>query len=73
MANDDTIKTHGVCSDVKLAMQGHAFLVDLNALPLGDCDLVLGTQWLRTLGLIQWDFLPMPMEFQYFNSTVKLL
>ena len=30
--------------------------MDLNALALGDCELVLGTQWLRTLSLIQWDF-----------------
>ena len=48
----DTIKTHDVCLNVKITMQGHIFLVDLNALPLGDCELVLGTQLLRTLGLI---------------------
>ena len=52
-----TIKTKGVCLDVKVVMQGHIFSVNLNALPLGDCELVLGTQCLRTLGLIQWDFL----------------
>ena len=39
----DTIKTHDVCLDVKIAMQGNVFSVDLNALPLGDCELVLGT------------------------------
>ena len=33
-------------------MQGQVFAVDLNALALGDYELVLGTQWLRTLGLI---------------------
>ena len=48
----DTIKTHDVCSDVKITKQGNVFSVDLNALPLGDCELVLGTQLLRTLGLI---------------------
>ena len=47
-----TIKTHDVCSDVKNTMQGHVFLVDLNALHLGDCELVLGTQLLRSLRLI---------------------
>ena len=46
--------------------------IDLNAIPLDDCELVLGTQLLRTLGLIQWDFLAMSMEFHYFNSTVRL-
>ena len=48
----DTIKTHDVCSDVKITKQGNVFSVDLNALPLGDCELVLGTQLLRTFGFI---------------------
>lgn len=63
VANGDTIKTKGVCFDVKVVMQGYNFAVDLNVLPLGECELVLGTQWLRTLGLIQWDFLAMSMQF----------
>ena len=61
VANGATIKTKGVCFGVKVVMQRHMFSVDLNALPLGDCELVLGTQWLRTLGLVQWDFLKMSM------------
>ena len=52
MANGDTIMTKGACLDVKVVMQGYYFAVDLNVLPLGDCELVLGTQWLRSLGLI---------------------
>ena len=53
-------------------MQGHIFSVNLNALPLGDCELVLGTQWLRTLGLIQSDFLAMSMQFLHLGTTVTL-
>ena len=53
-------------------MQGHIFSADLNAFPLGDCELVLGTQWLRTLGLIQWDFLAMSMQFLHLGATVTL-
>ena len=47
--------------------------MDLNALALGDCELVLGTQWLKTLGLIQWDILEMYMVFHHLNSIVKLV
>ena len=43
VASGATIKTKGVCKDVRVAIQGHIFSVDLNALPLGDCELVLGT------------------------------
>ena len=37
--NGATIKTKGVCLDVKVVMQGHIFSADLNAFPLGDCEL----------------------------------
>jgi len=32
------------------------FVIDLYVLPLGDYELVLGCQWLKTLGPILWDF-----------------
>ena len=54
-------------------MQGHVFAVDLNVLPLGDYELVLGIQWLRTLGVIQWDFMAMSMKFQQFETTITLV
>ena len=72
VANGATIKTKGVCLDVKVVMQGDIFSVDLNVLPLGDCGLVLGIQWLRTLGLIQWDFLAISMQFLHLGTTVTL-
>ena len=73
VANGASIRTQDVCFNVKVAMQGQVFAVDLNALALGDCELVLGTQWLRTLGLIQLEFLEMSMVFHHFNSTLKLV
>ena len=33
------------------------------ALPLGGCDVVLGSQWLPTLGPILWDFSKIWMQF----------
>ena len=32
-------------------------------MPLGGCDVILGTQWLRTLGPILWDFVELWMHF----------
>ena len=52
VANEDMLKTQGACHDVNLKIQGQDFQVDLNVLSLGDYDVVLGTQWLYTLGLI---------------------
>ena len=33
------------------------------SMPLGECDVILGTQWLRTLGPILWDFVELWMQF----------
>lgn len=41
---------NGVCANVRVSVQGHAFAVDLNVLPLGGCELVFGTQWLNPMG-----------------------
>ena len=56
-----------------VTMQGHVFAVELNVLPLEDYELVLGTQWLRTLGVIQWDFMAVFMKFHQFKTTVTLV
>ena len=38
----------------------------------GGCDLVLGTQWLSTLGVIQWDFKLLVMCFTHGQEAVLL-
>ena len=44
----------------------------MNVLPLRDCDVVLGTQWLYTLGPIQWDFKKLTMEFNLGGKEILL-
>ena len=55
---------------MSLWIQGHQFFVDLNVLSLGGCDVVLGTQWLSTLGEISWDL--KLMKFWYLQNLVLL-
>ena len=57
VANGDEIVSLGKCKNTKVKLQGYTFVVDLYILPLAGCDIVLGIQWLRTLGPILWDFL----------------
>ena len=72
IANGALLKTKGVSYGVPLNVQGHTFKVDLNILPLGDCAMVLVTQWLYSLGLIQWDFKQPTMQFWYEGISVLL-
>ena len=45
---------------------------DILLLPLGGCDLVLGVQWLSTLGVIKWDFKHLRTEFTYHGYPLIL-
>ena len=72
VANGEVLRTHGLCKDVPIMLQGHQFLIQLHVLPMGGCDLILGTQWLSTLGVIQWDFKLLTMCFLYGRGFVLL-
>lgn len=53
------------CNSFAWKMQGYEFKAEIRTLPLGCSDLVLGVQWLSTLGPILWDFLNLRMEFKF--------
>ncbi|CAL9238184.1 unnamed protein product, partial [Arabidopsis halleri] len=61
-ASGDLQTTHK-CSNFTWRMQSYTFTTEIRTLPLDFCDLVLGVQWLITLGPILWDFLKLTMEF----------
>ena len=72
IANGTMVKTKRACHEVSLKIQGQEFAMDLNLLSLGGCDFVLGNQWLFTLGLIQWDFQHLTMEFVLSGKPILL-
>ena len=72
VADDSVIKTLGICHGVTLAIRGYKFVMNLNVLHLGGYALVLGTQWLCTLGEISWDFKLLTMKFLYLGNRVLL-
>ena len=43
IANDEVLRTHGLCKYVPIVLQGHQFFIQLHVLPMGRCDLILGT------------------------------
>lgn len=59
------------CKEFSSEMQGKQFLTDVMLIPLGSCDMVLGIQWLSTLGPICWDFKKFVMDFMLDNQKFK--
>uniref|UniRef100_A0A2N9I334 Chromo domain-containing protein n=1 Tax=Fagus sylvatica TaxID=28930 RepID=A0A2N9I334_FAGSY len=72
VANGQVIRTLGECKEVKFKMQGLHLKLTFNLLELGGCGIVLGTQWLSTLGVISWDFKNLVMGFMHEGKQVWL-
>ena len=63
VANGSKIKISSVVKKFSWTIQHTTFTADMLLLPLGYCDLVLGIEWLITLGDILWNFDKLTMEF----------
>jgi hypothetical protein len=64
VANGERIACLGIIRQAAFTVDGDTFLPDLFVLSLAGYDVVLGTQWLATLGPILWDFSAYTMMFQ---------
>ncbi|GJY35391.1 reverse transcriptase [Tanacetum coccineum] len=63
VANGQVMSTMYECKEFQWELQGKFYVADVIILPLGGCEMVLGIQWLSTLGVIQCDFKILVMEF----------
>ncbi|RVW71683.1 Transposon Ty3-I Gag-Pol polyprotein [Vitis vinifera] len=64
VANGQELHCTALCSDFRWRMQGQEFITEVYVLPLETYDLILGTQWLATLGDISWNFNTLQMGFE---------
>jgi hypothetical protein len=72
VANGEVIRTKEECKDIQFKVQGLELKVNFNLLSLGGCGIVLGTQWLSTLGMISWDFSKLLIGFMYQGKQIWL-
>ena len=64
VANGEKVPCPGVIRHAPIVIHDAAFTVDLFVMPLAGHDLVLGTQWMATLGRLVWDFVDGSVSFQ---------
>jgi len=63
VANGDRVPCQGVAPRVPLSIGQEDFAISCYGIDLGAFDLILGVEFLRTLGPILWDFQAMRMAF----------
>lgn len=55
VANGDRVESSGCCRNLKISIADEDFVIDCYELALGSYEMVLGVQWLASLGPILWD------------------
>ncbi|KAH9646732.1 hypothetical protein KPL70_024964 [Citrus sinensis] len=72
IGNGDFLTCRFLCPKVPINMQGHEFLLDFFLLPIEGPNVVLGIQWLQSLGRISMDYSEMTMKFKWEGQSVIL-
>ena len=72
VANWELVVNEGNCLKVLVQLSGFSFLTDTHLISLAGCNMVLGIQWLVTLGSIAWDFRALIMEFTITEEIIML-
>ena len=68
IADGGTINCLGKCHNINLAMGGYVLNSQMIAIPMGGVDVVLGVQWLQSLGTMAFNF---QKNFMKFSSEGK--
>jgi hypothetical protein len=63
VANGDRLNSPGRCHDLCIVISTEPFVIDCYGLELASFKMVLGVQWLESLGPLRWDFGQRMMAF----------
>jgi len=70
VANGERVPSQGVCRATQLEIDGVPFDIGCYTLALDGFDVILGVQWLRTLGPITWDLNKLTMAIWHDGRSV---
>eukprot|EP00253_Pinus_taeda_P026304 PITA_26304 len=71
-ANGGTKKSSGKCHNIKLSMGEYVLTSPMLSIPMGGADVVLGLQWLQSLGTIDLIFKNFSLKFFVEGKEVEL-
>eukprot|EP00253_Pinus_taeda_P033987 PITA_33987 len=72
VANGGMINCSGKCHNIKIFMGEYALTSPMLSIPMGGADVVLGVQWLQSLGTIDFNFQEIFMKFSTKRKEVEL-
>ncbi|KAJ7942659.1 Ty3/gypsy retrotransposon protein [Quillaja saponaria] len=72
VANGHRVQVNSCCKQLQWVMAGTMFTADFLSMPLGSYGIVLGVQWLSTLGDISWNFKQLTMSFEWQGQRLQL-
>lgn len=72
VGNDQHLQCTSVCEEILIGIQFAQFTVDLHVLPISSANMVLGVQWLKSLGLVLTGYNTICMQFFHDCRVVEL-
>jgi len=70
VANGERVSCTGVLRCAVFTIEGALFAADLFIMPLAGYDVVLGTQWMTSLGPLTWDLIVGTLSFKHQGKVV---
>ena len=72
VGNGQYLECHSICDAISVQIQNHNFTVDLHVLPISSANVVLGVQWLKSLGPVLTDYSTLSMQFIHNDQLITL-
>ncbi|XP_058767801.1 uncharacterized protein LOC131641513 [Vicia villosa] len=72
VGNGSKLFCSGLCPKVPITLQDTSFTIPFHLLPIEGADVVLGMEWLRTLGPLMADFSIPKISFSYQNHDITI-
>ncbi|KAH1250154.1 hypothetical protein GmHk_05G013373 [Glycine max] len=72
VGNGHQLECNTICEEIPVTIQAHNFHVDLYVLPISGANVVLGVQWLKSLGPVLTDYNTLLMKFFHNGGLITL-